>query len=243
MELYPAIDLRGGAAVRLTQGDFDRETNYGDPVALAESYIAGGAPWIHVVDLEAARTGEPWERPALEAIVALGTPVQTGGGLRTEEAVAAVLHVGVARAVLGTAAIQDPALAARFARKWPNQIAVGLDYKTRPDGMLEALGHGWAAGSGRSVTELLEDWAGEPLAAVVSTSVDRDGMLDGPDLDGLNRVRAATDLPVIASGGVSSLADLQVLAELDLAGVIVGKALVERRFSVEEAVAACAASG
>jgi phosphoribosylformimino-5-aminoimidazole carboxamide ribotide isomerase len=256
MELYPAIDLRDGGAVRLTQGDFDRQVGYGDPLALAVQFIEGGAHWIHVVDLNAARTGVPHERATLGRIVVLaeagdgkGAPVkvQTGGGIRTEDDVAAVLDLGVARVVLGTAAIEDPALAARCARRWPEQIAVGLDYVLRPDGVAEARGHGWEEGSGRTVHELLDFWAGEPIGAVVATEIARDGMLGGADLSGLGALLAVTALPVIASGGVGTLHDLQALAALEvegrtLAGAIVGKALVEERFGLQEAVAACTAS-
>jgi phosphoribosylformimino-5-aminoimidazole carboxamide ribotide isomerase len=256
MELYPAIDLRDGGAVRLTQGDFDRQVAYGDPLALAVRFIEGGAKWIHVVDLNAARTGVQHERATVRRIVVLAEAgdgketqikVQTGGGIRTEDDVAAVLALGVARVVLGTAALEDPALATRCARRWPGQIAVGLDYVLRPDGVAEARGHGWEEGSGRTVPELLALWAGEPIGAVVATAIARDGMLGGSDLDGLGALLAVTELPVIASGGVGSLDDLRALAALEvegrtLAGAIVGKALVEGRFSLEEAVAACTVS-
>ena len=256
MELYPAIDLRDGGAVRLTQGDFDRQVEYGNPLALAAQFIEGGAHWIHVVDLNAARTGVPHERATLGRIVTLaeagdgkGAPVkvQTGGGIRTEDDVTAVLELGVARVVLGTAALENPALAARCARRWPDQVAVGLDYVVRPDGVAEARGHGWEAGSGRTVHELLDIWAGEPIGAVVATAIARDGMLGGSDVDGLGALLAVTELPVIASGGVGSLDDLRALAALEvegrtLSGAIVGKALVEGRFSLEEAVAVCTAS-
>jgi phosphoribosylformimino-5-aminoimidazole carboxamide ribotide isomerase len=252
--LYPAIDLRDGGAVRLTQGDFSRETRYGDPLTLAASYLAGGAGWIHVVDLNAARTGVPHERATLGRIVAVAAAsssgpakVQTGGGIRTEADVAAVLGLGVARVVLGTAALEDPALATRCARRWPGQVAVGLDYMVRPDGVAEARGHGWEQGSGRALAGLLDIWAGEPIGAVVATAIARDGMLGGSDLEGLSTLLGLTALPVIASGGVGVLDDVVALAELSvggrrLEGAIVGKALVEGRFTMEEAVAACAAS-
>jgi phosphoribosylformimino-5-aminoimidazole carboxamide ribotide isomerase len=247
MELYPAIDLRRGGAVRLTQGDFSRETRYGDPLDLAATFLAGGASWIHVVDLDAARTGVPHERATLAKIAGLGGRVQTGGGIRSEDDVAAVLDLGVDRVVLGTAALEDPGLAVRCARRWPQQVAVGLDYSLGDDGVAEARGHGWERGSGRALDELLAHWADEPIGAVVATSIARDGMLEGPDLAGLRALLASTTHPVIASGGVATLDDLAALAALDaggrrLAGAIVGKALVEHRFSVEEAVAACAAS-
>jgi phosphoribosylformimino-5-aminoimidazole carboxamide ribotide isomerase len=246
MELYPAIDLRGGGAVRLTQGDFSREKRYGDPLDLAARFIEGGASWIHVVDLDAARTGVPHERATLARLVELCEPpavrVETGGGIRTEGDVAAVLALGVARVVLGTAALEDPALATRCARRWPGQVAVGLDYLGA-----EARGHGWEEGSGRRLGELLALWADEPIGAVVATSIARDGMLEGPDLAGLRALLSLTPHPVIASGGVATLDDLRALAALrsgkrSLAGAIVGKALVEHRFTMPEAVAACAAS-
>jgi phosphoribosylformimino-5-aminoimidazole carboxamide ribotide isomerase len=251
MELLPAIDLRGGTAVRLTQGDFGREVRYGDPAALAARYIAAGARWIHVVDLDAARTGVPHERAALGEIVRLAADasvnVEAGGGIRTEDDAAALLGSGVARVVLGTAALEDPALAARWARRWPGRVAVGLDYRVGPDGVAEAQAQGWLAGSGRDLTDLLARWEGEPIGAVVATSVARDGMLSGPDLAGLRALLGATSLPVVASGGVSGAEDLAALARLEasgrtLAGAIVGKAIVEGRLSVEEGLAACAVS-
>jgi phosphoribosylformimino-5-aminoimidazole carboxamide ribotide isomerase len=250
MELYPAIDLRGGTAVRLTQGDFARETRYGDPLVLAQRYLDGGATWIHVVDLEAARTGTTHELSVVDEIVQLSAGragVQTGGGIRTERVVETALARGAARVVMGTAALKDPGLAARCAQRWPGQVAVGLDYVVRDDGVAEAQGHGWLRGSERSLIELVARWDGEPFGAVVATSIARDGMLEGPDIGGLRSLLGTTALPLIASGGVGSLDDLKALAGLSvdgrrLTGVIVGKALVEGRFSVEEAVAACAAS-
>jgi phosphoribosylformimino-5-aminoimidazole carboxamide ribotide isomerase len=251
MELLPAIDLRAGTAVRLTQGDFEREERYGDPAALAASYIAGGARWVHVVDLDGARTGVAHERAALGQILALaraaGVSVEFGGGIRAEDDAAALLESGVTRVVLGTAALEEPALAGRCARRWPGRIAVGLDYRVGEDGVAEAQAQGWLAGSGHAVGELLELWEREPIGAVVATSVARDGMLSGPDLAGLRALLAATPLPVVASGGVAGVDDLTALAGLaaagrTLSGAIVGKAIVEGRLSVEEGIAACAVS-
>ncbi len=176
-----------------------------------------------------------------------GVRVQTGGGIRSEDDVAAVLDLGVARVVMGTAALADPPLATRCARRWPGRVAVGLDYVVRPDGVAEARAHGWEEGSGRTVPELLALWSDEPIGAVVATAIARDGMLGGSDLAGLRALlelaaSGASALAVIASGGVGTLDDLRDLAALSLEGVIVGKALVEGRFSVKEALAACAAS-
>jgi phosphoribosylformimino-5-aminoimidazole carboxamide ribotide isomerase len=251
MDLLPAIDLRSGTAVRLTQGDFDREQRYGDPAELAARYIEGGARWIHVVDLDAARTGVPHERAALKEIVSLAmassVSVQAGGGIRAEDAAEELLMAaGVARIVLGTAALEDPALAVRCAQRWPGRVAVGLDYRMGSDGVAEALAQGWLTGSGRSVTDLVELWAGEPFGAVVVTEVARDGTLEGPNVGALAALLMRTELPLVASGGVGATQDLYQLAHLKahgrrLAGAIVGKALVEGRFSVEEGLAACAA--
>ena len=251
MDLLPAIDLRRGTAVRLTQGDFGREQRYGDPAELAATYIGGGARWIHVVDLDAARTGVPHERVALSEIVKLAAgsavQVQAGGGIRSDEAAEELLDTGVARVVLGTAALEDPGLAGRCARRWPGRVAVGLDYRTNDQGVAEAQAQGWLAGSGWSVVDLLALWSGEPLGAVVVTEVERDGTLEGPNVDALAALLPQTALPLVASGGVGATEDLSRLAHLEvggrrLAGAIVGKALVEGRFSVEEGIAACAAS-
>ncbi|MFZ0251576.1 MAG: HisA/HisF-related TIM barrel protein [Acidimicrobiales bacterium] len=251
MELLPAIDLRRGTAVRLTQGDFGREDRYGDPAALAERYIAAGTRWIHVVDLDGARTGVAHERGVLRQILRLtgeaGARVEFGGGVRSEDDVEELLGSGVARVVLGTAALEEPALAGRCARRWPGRVAVGLDYRVGEDGVAEAQAQGWLAGTGQALTDLLELWQHDPIDAVVATSVARDGMLSGPDLKGLQALLAATELPVVASGGVSSVDDLVALARLQvagrrLAGAIVGKAIMEGRLTVEEGIAACAAS-
>lgn len=251
MDLLPAIDLRGGTAVRLTQGDFGREQRYGDPSELAATYIGGGARWIHVVDLDAARTGVPHERVALGEIVKLATEsavqVQAGGGIRSDDAAEELLETGVARVVLGTAALEDPGLAGRCARRWPGRVAVGLDYRVNDEGVAEAQAQGWLAGSGWSVVDLLALWSDEPLGAVVVTEVERDGTLQGPNVDALAALLPQTALPLVASGGVGSTEDLSRLARLKvggrrLTGAIVGKALVEGRFSVEEGIAACAAS-
>ncbi len=256
MDLYPAIDIRDGGAVRLAQGDFERQRDYGDPLTLATRFAAAGAPWLHVVDLDAARTGRPVNRAAVLAIAAaVDVPVQSGGGVRTESDVEQLLTGGVARVVLGTAALEDPGLAPRAAAAFPGRVAVGLDYRRTPDGRAEVAVRGWEEGSGRTVAELLEEVAEMGLAAVVVTSVAHDGMLAGPDLEGLAAVVAATGVPVIASGGVASAGDLEALARLSagadsgsgsgrrLLGAIVGRALVDGRLTVEEGVAACARSG
>lgn len=248
MELFAAIDLRGGGAVRLVQGDFDREVGYGDPVALARRFVDAGAPWLHVVDLDAARSGEPVNRSVvLEIAQSVAVPVQTGGGVRRDDDVDELLSSGVRRVVLGTSALEDPSFARRAATRHPGRVAVGLDYRRRDDGTLEAAVRGWAAGSGRDVHDVLDELRDLPLGAVVVTAIERDGTLAGPETEGLADVLGATDHPVVASGGVGGADDLVVLAALrsgskKLNGAVVGKALADGRLSVEEALAACETS-
>jgi phosphoribosylformimino-5-aminoimidazole carboxamide ribotide isomerase len=237
--------------VRLVQGDFDREVGYGDPLALARRFEAQGAPWLHVVDLDAARTGEPVQRAlVLEIARAVRVPVQTGGGVRSDDDVDELLAGGVRRVVLGTAALADPSFARRAAERHPGRVAVGLDYRRHEDGSLQAAWRGWAAGSGRDVPAVLEDLRDAPLGALVVTAIERDGTLEGPDTDGLVAVLAATAHPVVASGGVGTAGDLAALSALRggsperaLTGAVVGKALADGRLTMEEALAACATSG
>jgi phosphoribosylformimino-5-aminoimidazole carboxamide ribotide isomerase len=251
MELLPAIDLRGGQAVRLEQGDFARERPFGDPLGVADQFAAAGTRWLHVVDLDAARDRGAVNRPLVLAIARrTGLAVQTGGGVRSEQDVADLIGGGIARVVLGTAALEDRALLVRCAERFPGQVALGLDYRSRPDGVREAAVRGWTQGSGRAVGEVLDDVASVPLAAVVATAIERDGTLRGPDLSGLGALLDATALPVVASGGVATASDLRALAGLrsarharPLAGVVVGRALLDGSLSIEEAIAACATSG
>ena len=232
MDLFPAIDLRGGRAVRLLQGDYAQETVYGDdPVALAESFAAAGARWIHVVDLDAARTGDPVNRPVVAAVAAAvrgRAKVQTGGGVRSVADAEALAAAGVARVVMGSAAVKDRTLVASVFRVVP--VAVGLDHR---DG--DVALHGWTQGSGLGVMDLLDCYP--DAEAFVITNIARDGMLAGPDIEGLAAAAAASPIPVIASGGVSSLDDLRALNRVPgLAGVITGKAIYEHRFTVSEGI-------
>ncbi len=235
MDLYPAIDLRDGRCVRLYQGDYGRETVYGDdPVAQALAFEADGAAWIHVVDLDAARTGDPLNRPIVAAIAAaVSVPVQTGGGVRDEAAADALIDVGVSRVVLGTAALEQPELVRRLAARMP--VAVGLDAHGR-----DVAVRGWEQKSGRDLIDVARSFADAGVAALVVTEIGRDGTLEGPDLEGLAAVLGASDVDLIASGGVGSLDDLAALAGLEvdgrhLAGAIVGRALYEGSFTLTEA--------
>jgi len=232
MILYPAIDLLAGSVVRLRQGDYDQQTTYGtDPVAVALSFVEAGATWIHVVDLDAARGGSPVNRPVVAAIaaaVAGRAQVQTGGGVRTVADARALALAGVARVVMGSAAVAEPALVA--AASEVVAVAVGLDHRNG-----EIAVHGWTEGSGVQLADALQ-WF-PTAAAFVITDIPRDGMLTGPDVEGLAAAAAATSVPVIASGGVATLADLSALKAVPgIAGVISGKAIYEGRFTVAQAL-------
>jgi phosphoribosylformimino-5-aminoimidazole carboxamide ribotide isomerase len=233
MDVYPAIDLRDGRVVRLRQGDFARETLYGhDPVGVAREYEDTGAPWIHVVDLDAAR-GSGHNRGAIEAIArAVETPIQCGGGVRDGGAAEALLELGVRRVVIGTAAVEHPELVGELDARHAGRVAVGLDHRNG-----EVRVRGWVEGSGVQLLDAVKRASTSHAAAIVVTDIGRDGMLVGPDLDGLARVVDETPIPVIASGGVGSLDDLGALAGIGVHGVIVGRALYEAAFTLEEAIA------
>jgi phosphoribosylformimino-5-aminoimidazole carboxamide ribotide isomerase len=237
VDLYPAIDLRGGCCVRLVEGDFSQETVYsGDPVATAYGFARAGARWIHVVDLDAARTGEPRNRPVVadivRAVAPLGARVQSGGGVRNVDSAAFLIEAGVARVVIGTAAVENPSLVALIASHWPGQVAVGLDHR---DGIVQL--RGWTEGTTRTVTELVPAAVQSGASAVIVTDISRDGHMLGPDVYGL-RDLASTGAPIIASGGVGSMEDLWALAAVPgLVGAIAGKAVYEGRIDVARAVA------
>jgi phosphoribosylformimino-5-aminoimidazole carboxamide ribotide isomerase len=238
IELYPAIDLLGGRVVRLRQGDYADETVYGDdPVSVARGFAEAGATWVHVVDLDAARSGDPVNRPVVAAIAAAlagSANVQTGGGVRSVDDARELADAGVARVVMGSAAVSDPALVARASDLVP--VAVGLDHRNG-----ELAVHGWTEGSGLMLDEAFALFP--TAAAFVITDIGRDGMLVGPDIVGLTRSAATAGAPVIASGGVSSLADVLALARIEnLSGIITGKAVYEGRFTVVEALEALAGS-
>lgn len=245
MDLYPAIDLRGGRCVRLYQGDYDKETAYGtDPVTVADRFAAAGARWIHVVDLDAARTGVAENLEIIAAIARAVSPdvsIEAGGGIRDKVSAEAMAAAGVARIVIGTAAVENPKLVKELASE--HRVAVGLDARNG-----DAKVRGWTEASGHTVVELATRYEEAGVEAIIVTDIGRDGTLAGPDVEGLADLLESTSLDVVASGGVGSLGDLETLATLNagarrLAGVIVGKALHDGIFTVEEAMVACAVSG
>jgi phosphoribosylformimino-5-aminoimidazole carboxamide ribotide isomerase len=236
MDLLPAIDLLEGKVVQLVQGDFDTSKVHGDdPAAVARRFVEQGAPWIHCVDLDAARSGEFRNLEQIAAVVAaVDVPVQVGGGVRSDAAAAALHDLGVSRVVIGTAALDDPAMVAAVAAR--QRVALGLDVRGR-----EVAVRGWTEGTGIEWDVVLARLADAGAEAVVVTQIQREGLLAGPDIEGLSEVLAATPLDVVASGGVGSLDDLRALDSIEvggrhLAGAIVGTAIYEGRVPVDEAV-------
>jgi phosphoribosylformimino-5-aminoimidazole carboxamide ribotide isomerase len=242
VELLPAIDLRDGHCVRLHQGDFAAETVYDDdPVRVAREFEAAGARWIHVVDLDAARTGTRAHLDQIRLIVrSVACRVEVGGGVRSAESALELLDAGVERVVIGTAAIERPALVEELCREFPGRVAVGLDARGN-----EVAIRGWQEGSGADLVDLARRFDGIGLAALIVTEIGRDGTLEGPAFGQLAAVLGASSIPLVASGGVGSLDDLRALARLRsgdraVAGVIVGRAIYEGRFGVADALASLA---
>jgi phosphoribosylformimino-5-aminoimidazole carboxamide ribotide isomerase len=238
--LYPAIDIRGGKAVRLLQGDYARETTYdADPVDAAKRWVDEGAEFLHVVDLDGAKAGESQNLESVRRVVAaVECPIQVGGGLRDEASVAAVLDSGAERVVIGTAALRDPDFLQGMVDSYAERIVVSVDAR---DGKVSLSG--WTETSDVDVAAAVADLSRRGVGRFLCTAIEVDGTMEGPAIGELSRIAAATEAQVIASGGVGDLADLEALAGMDAAnieGAIVGRALYECRFSVAEAIRALA---
>jgi len=232
--LYPAIDLRGGQCVRLRQGDYAQETVFGDdPAGMARRWVEQGATWLHLVDLDGAREGRPVNGPSVRAIVeAAGVPCQLGGGLRSEAHLEEALSWGVRRVILGTRALQDAAWCEKVCRRFPGQVAIGIDARQG-----KVATEGWLHDSGRQAIDLAREVAGWPVAALIYTDISRDGMLQGPNVEATAALAEAVPVPVIASGGVTTLEDIAALARRGLHGAIIGRALYEGRLDLGAAIA------
>lgn len=242
MILYPAIDIRGGRTVRLLQGDYAQETGYDpDPVDAARRWAAEGARFLHVVDLDGAKAGAPRNLDAVARVAtAVDCPIQVGGGLRDAESVDAVISAGAERVVIGTAALRDPEFLEAMISAHGDRIVVSVDAR---DGRVSLAG--WTEGSDLDVADAVAELSGRGVKRFLSTAIEVDGTMEGPRLDELNRVAAATEAALIASGGVGSLAHLEAVAAAaagNVEGVIVGRALYEGRFTVAEAITALAAT-
>lgn len=237
MEIYPAVDIKDGRAVRLEQGDFDRVTVFDDsPLAAARRWAEAGAGWIHMVDLDGARSGRPVNGALVgEAVAGVDARFQLGGGLRDMAAVEAALALGVERVVLGTAALESPELLAEACGKFPGRIVVGIDAR---NGMVAT--HGWEKASAVPALQAIKELSIPGVAAIVFTDIGRDGMMQGPNLDSLGAAVEAAGGPVIASGGVSAIGDVRAVAELGAAGAIIGRALYDGSIDLAEALTVAA---
>jgi phosphoribosylformimino-5-aminoimidazole carboxamide ribotide isomerase len=238
MDVIPAIDLLGGHCVRLYQGDYNQSQVFDqNPVTVARQWQDQGATRLHLVDLDGAKTGEPVNQAVIANIVAaLDIPVQVGGGLRTYQGVADLLALGVRRAILGTVAIEKPELVKQLCDAFPGQILVGIDARQG-----RVATRGWLETTEVLATDLAQQMAKAGAAGIIYTDIQRDGTLQGPNLDALREMATAVSVPVIASGGVSSLTDilsLLALAPMGVSGVIVGRALYTGDLSLSEAVRA-----
>lgn len=232
MEVIPAIDLRAGRCVRLQQGDYDRETVFGeDPAAMAEHWVKEGATRLHLVDLDGAKSGQPTNiEPVREILARVSIPCQLGGGIRDEATLTSWLEAGLDRVVVGTQALKDPEWFAAMSRKHPGRLILGLDAR---DGRVAT--DGWLDVSAVDAVELASRFDDLPLAAVIYTDIARDGMLEGPNVASTGALARRLRAPVIASGGVGELEDIARLSTLPIAGCIVGRALYDGRFRLRDA--------
>lgn len=234
--IYPAIDMRGGNCVRLLRGDYNQETVYGDsPFAMAQQFAAEGATWIHMVDLDGAKDGKRVnDQYVIEAAKQLSANIQIGGGIRSEADIAHYLENGVSRVIIGSIAVENPDFAIEMVKKYGRKIAIGIDAK---DGYVAT--HGWINTSTVKAVELGKRFADAGAETFIFTDIATDGTLAGPNVQAIEEMAKVTGKSVIASGGVSSLTDLEALkavAEHGVSGAIVGKAIYENRFTVKEAL-------
>ncbi len=234
MQIWPAIDLRGGQCVRLKQGDYQRETIFSsDPAAFARQWHGQGAEYLHLVDLDGARAGKVENWAAIGAIVRAAPLVcELGGGIRDEATIERLLGLGLARLVIGTLAIREPEWFRSMARKFSGRLVLGIDAR---DGQVAT--DGWLQTSRTPAVEMAQSFAAEPLAAIIYTDIARDGMMQGPNVAAMDAMRRAVPLPVVASGGVTTAADVAQLAALPMAGCIVGRALYEGTLTLADALA------
>jgi phosphoribosylformimino-5-aminoimidazole carboxamide ribotide isomerase len=234
LTIYPAIDMRGGNCVRLLQGDYDKETIYGDsPFDMAQAFAADGAEWIHMVDLDGAKDGKRInDRFVIEAAQQLKVKVQIGGGIRSEEEILHYLENGITRVIIGSIAVSNPEFAIEMIKKYGEKIVVGIDAK---NGYVAT--HGWLTTSEVKAVDLSKRFADAGAGTFIFTDIATDGTLSGPNIAAVCEMAEVTGKTVIASGGVSSLADLSALNAEGVKGAIVGKALYENRFTLKEALA------
>jgi phosphoribosylformimino-5-aminoimidazole carboxamide ribotide isomerase len=235
MQIWPAIDLRGGKCVRLAQGDYARETVYGDdPAGMARQWVGQGARCLHLVDLDGARDGSRANFEAVRQIVtAVDVPCELGGGIRDVQTIADYVQLGLARLVVGTRALKDPEWFRTMCARFPRRLALGIDAK---NGLVAT--DGWLETSTTSALELARQLADENVAALIYTDIAKDGMLAGPNVPAMTEMKKAVTVPVIASGGVTTAADVLALTRAGLDGCIIGRALYEGTLTLADALAA-----
>jgi len=233
MYIIPAIDLIKGKCVRLIQGQYNRQINYeDDPVKQAEQFIAAGAQWLHIVDLEGARLGKPVNTDSISAIAALGKlKIEVGGGIRDEVFIKQLIDMGVERVIIGTKAVSDFEWFSRMAEKFSGQIALGLDGRGS-----KVATHGWTQDSPQLLLDFAAEAAKLPLAAIIYTDITKDGMMSGPNFERTKILVEAVNVPIIASGGVSTIEDVKKLAELGAEAVIIGRSLYEGTLKLSNAI-------
>ena len=235
MYIIPAIDLRQGRCVRLIQGRYDRQITYStDPPMQAEDFITQGAEWLHIVDLDGAKAGKPINTKTIAAIAALGLlKIQVGGGIRTEQAINQLLDIGIERVIIGTKAVTDFEWFCQMAQAYTDRIILSLDARGA-----NLATQGWTSDSAQPLLDFAVKAAGLPIAAIIYTDIDKDGMLSGPNLERTKALAEAVDTPVITAGGVNTVEDITSLAKLNIEAAIIGRSLYEGTLTVRAAIAA-----
>ena len=233
MYIIPAIDLRDGKCVRLIQGDYHRQINYkDDPVEQRDEFLAAGAEWLHIVDLDGAKIGKPVNTETIAAIAAAGKlKIEVGGGIRTEESISKLLALGIERVIIGTMAVSDFDWFSRITKKFTGRIALALD--ARGSGIATA---GWTKERPTDLTDFAAQAAKLPIAAIIYTDITKDGMMAGPNLERTKSLVEAVNVPLIAAGGVTKTSDIENLAKVGVAGAIIGRAIYEGKIELAEAV-------
>ncbi len=243
MIIFPAIDIKEGNVVRLAQGKFDEVTEYsGTPAAMAKLWESKGAQWLHVVDLDGAKTGEMQNvETILHIAQAVNIPIQIGGGIRTEEDIRKLLEGGIARVILGTKVIEDCSFLKKIIDQWGSKIAVSLDCSNSM-----VAQRGWTSTSNLKATDFAKDLEAFGLSCLIYTDIARDGMLSGPNFEGLEELAGTTNIPIIASGGISDIEDIKKLLAVEdkgVIGAITGRAIYEGKLDLKEALKLCSQNG
>ncbi len=235
MEIIPAIDLMNGRCVRLIQGNYDRRINYeGDPVKQAKEFSSAGAKWLHIVDLDGAKAGKPVNTRTIANIAKLNLfKIEVGGGLRDEQSIKQLLDLGIARAIIGTKAVSDFKWFTQICEKFPSKIALGLDAKG-----LKVATQGWTKDNPESLLEFAQKAAKLPIAAIIYTDITKDGMMAGPNLERTKALIDAVNVPIVASGGVTTIADIEALIKIGAPAAIIGRALYECTLNLADAIKA-----